>query len=238
MPVKGRALALSIMLGGCAGWSDESLDLEVPDALHEPLPDFLPLAERDPPGDADEGERDEPRARGGHVSFAPRRKGRTCTLSSPRVVIRPYLDRETVRRTITRHRNDLRACYNRALRHDRTLTGRVVLSFLIEHGNVTNTSIDAFDPAFESCLTQAVRRWTFPSPDGAGRVLVHYPVVFSIPIATLGTLSRSPTSEGVGSGGEVTRASGGGAELHQQRREDGGRPHEDVDSQAGGHADL
>lgn len=175
-------LVLSILLGGCAGWADEGLDLEVPDALDEPLPDFLPLAEREPPDEVSEPPANPPPKTGQSrsASFAPRRRGPVCTLSNPRAVIRPYLDRNTVHRTITRHRNDLRACYNRALRHDPTLTGRVVLSFLIEQGTVTETSIDTPDPGFEACLNQTVRDWTFPTPEGAGRVVVHYPVVFAV----------------------------------------------------------
>jgi hypothetical protein len=29
--------------------------------------------------------------------------------------------------------------------------------------------------AVESCIVRAVRRWTFPAPDGGGVVVVNYP---------------------------------------------------------------
>ena len=183
VPVQGRALVVAVLLSGCAGWVDDGLDIDAPDELSDPLPDLVPLAEREFSEEVIEPTSDEPPevGHGASASFASRRTGPVCTLSSPRVVIRPYLDRDTVHRTITRHRNDLRACYNRALRRDPALTGRIVLSFLIERGAVAKTKIDAPDPTFESCLDQTVRGWTFPSPEGAGRVVVHYPVVFSVP---------------------------------------------------------
>jgi len=92
----------------------------------------------------------------------------------------PTLERDEVRRTIQRHRNDLRVCYNRALRHDPQLAGRVMLTFMIEGGAVTKTKIDATDRDFETCLDRTVRRWTFPSPPSMHPVVVNYPVVFAL----------------------------------------------------------
>lgn len=36
---------------------------------------------------------------------------------------------------------------------------------------------DLGDARVESCITQAVRGWTFPEPDGGGIVIVNYPIV-------------------------------------------------------------
>ena len=33
------------------------------------------------------------------------------------------------------------------------------------------------DPAVGSCIAQAVKRWTFPKPEGGGSVIVSYPFV-------------------------------------------------------------
>ena len=38
-------------------------------------------------------------------------------------------------------------------------------------------SSDLTSPKVEGCITDAVKRWTFPAPDGGGLVTVTYPFV-------------------------------------------------------------
>jgi hypothetical protein len=37
---------------------------------------------------------------------------------------------------------------------------------------------DLHQPGVEQCISAAVRRWSFPAPDGGGYVTVRYPFVF------------------------------------------------------------
>jgi TonB family protein len=96
--------------------------------------------------------------------------------------IRGSLSHEVIRRTIRRHINEVRFCYEQELAQRPDLAGRVTVSFIIGGtGTVTtattmNTTLQ--NARVEGCLVQAVRRWTFPAPDGGGVVGVNYPFVF------------------------------------------------------------
>ncbi|HEX6244601.1 MAG TPA: AgmX/PglI C-terminal domain-containing protein [Polyangiales bacterium] len=92
------------------------------------------------------------------------------------------LAKEAIRRTIQRHLNEVRFCYTEGLRNTPELAGRVQVTFLItsagtvQEANVLET--DLHKPEVERCIAEAVRRWTFPAPDGGGYVMVRYPFVF------------------------------------------------------------
>ena len=96
------------------------------------------------------------------------------------VVVRGGLSREIVRRTVRRHLNEVRFCYEQELANHPDLAGRVTVAFLISptgsvsSANVANTTLR--NARVEACITTAVRRWTFPAPDG-GIVAVDYPFV-------------------------------------------------------------
>lgn len=104
-----------------------------------------------------------------------------CPAAPPSLA--PIIDR-----TIKRHNNDLRVCYNRALRRDGSLRGRVALQFMIGNDGrvpavvVTRSEID--DPRMMRCLGEAVKRWRFDLPSDAGASFVTKPFVFSIPPET------------------------------------------------------
>ncbi|MEC7519980.1 MAG: AgmX/PglI C-terminal domain-containing protein [Myxococcota bacterium] len=93
------------------------------------------------------------------------------------------LSREVIRRVIRRHINEVRFCYEQGLQESPELEGRVMAQFTISpSGAVTQSSIAETtlgDAAVESCIASAVRRWTFPAPDGGGSVMVRYPFVVS-----------------------------------------------------------
>jgi len=97
--------------------------------------------------------------------------------------VRGSLSREVIQRVIRRHINEVRFCYEQQLSRNPTLEGRVDVSFIIsptgsvQSAMVRNTTLN--DARVESCVTQAVRRWHFPAPDGGGIVAVNYPFVFS-----------------------------------------------------------
>ncbi len=92
------------------------------------------------------------------------------------------LSPEVIRRVIRRHINEARYCYERALAQSPNLAGRVTVSFVVgASGSVTSATVDGStlgNESVESCLVAAVRRWTFPAPEGGGEVRVAYPFQF------------------------------------------------------------
>ncbi|MFK7992148.1 MAG: AgmX/PglI C-terminal domain-containing protein [Sandaracinaceae bacterium] len=97
--------------------------------------------------------------------------------------VRGSLSREVIRRVIRRHINEVRFCYEQELNQRPDLEGRVMVSFIIsptgavQSASVTNSTIS--NSRVEGCISQSVRRWTFPAPDGGGVVGVNYPFVLS-----------------------------------------------------------
>jgi TonB family protein len=47
----------------------------------------------------------------------------------------------------------------------------------VQSAGVHESSLGA--PRAEGCIAQAVRRWSFPSPEGGGIVIVTYPFVLT-----------------------------------------------------------
>jgi hypothetical protein len=92
------------------------------------------------------------------------------------------LDKEIVRRVVRRHLNEVRFCYEKELVHDDQLFGRVVAQFTIAaNGAVLAAGVQSstvHSAAVESCITGAVRRWSFPAPEH-GIVQVAYPFVLN-----------------------------------------------------------
>ncbi len=95
--------------------------------------------------------------------------------------VRGSLSKEVIRRVIQRHINEVRFCYEQELNQRPDIAGRVTVKFIIspsgavQASNVENTTLGA--ARAEQCISQAVRRWTFPAPDGGGIVVVSYPFV-------------------------------------------------------------
>jgi hypothetical protein len=91
------------------------------------------------------------------------------------------LDRDIIRRIVRAHINEVRHCYNQALARDPNARGRVAVRFTIaSDGKVADADVDEStlrDPAVAPCIAGAVRRWTFPRPEGGGAVVVTYPFV-------------------------------------------------------------
>lgn len=89
------------------------------------------------------------------------------------------MSKESIRRVIQRHMNEVRFCYEEGLRKQPDLAGRVQVSFMISPSGVVTSATVAdsslHNAQVESCVAQAARRWTFPAPDGGGYVAVRYP---------------------------------------------------------------
>lgn len=93
------------------------------------------------------------------------------------------LDKEIIRRTVRRHLNEVKSCYEQALVTRPSLTGRIVVQFAIAPtGRVLSSVVQSSSlgvAAVDSCLVNAVKRWEFPQPDHGGLAVVSYPFSFS-----------------------------------------------------------
>lgn len=93
------------------------------------------------------------------------------------------LSKEVIRRVVRRHINEIKFCYEQQLNARPDLAGRVSTKFIISPtGSVqaaTVTASELRNTQVESCMTQAIRRWTFPAPDGGGVVVVNYPFMLN-----------------------------------------------------------
>jgi TonB family protein len=96
---------------------------------------------------------------------------------------RGSLDKEIIDRVVRDHMQEVRACYEAQLRHDRKLGGAIRVMFTIgATGSVVASELEKStmnNRLVNDCLVQAVRAWTFPPPEGGGVVVVNYPFVFA-----------------------------------------------------------
>ena len=111
-------------------------------------------------------------ARSEHRARVPRAIGHEAE-------VRGSLSKEIIRRVVQRNLAQVRFCYERALVTRPELRGRVAVQFLIgPSGAVSQSRVGASSlksSQLETCIAQAVRRWSFPAPDGGGYVSVSYP---------------------------------------------------------------
>jgi TonB family protein len=113
----------------------------------------------------------------------PRRKERAPQpLRVGEAQVRGSLSKEAIRRAIHLRLNEVRFCYEQALRSRPDLSGRVSVAFLIAPlGNVQGATVASSSLAHgeaEACVLAAVRRIGFPAPEGGGYVHVTYPFLF------------------------------------------------------------
>lgn len=98
-------------------------------------------------------------------------------------VVTGSLDKEIIRRVIRRHTREVKYCYERELIKNKTLAGKVIVSFTISGtGAVVAASAKGGtlgNGAVSACIAAKVRRWIFPEPNGGGIVRVNYPFVFA-----------------------------------------------------------
>ena len=92
------------------------------------------------------------------------------------------LSKDDIQRVIAKHLHEIQFCYEKALRTQPSLAGRVALEWTINlSGRVTKVrtadSTLASDAAV-NCMTAAVKTWTFPEPRG-GEVTVAFPFIFN-----------------------------------------------------------
>ncbi len=106
-------------------------------------------------------------------------------ITSGPVDVAGSLSREVIRRVVARHHNEVRYCYEQALRNEPDMEGRVTVSWVIQGNGAVMSSVvvpsrtNMSGGDVPGCVAQAVRRWTFPAPENGGVVSVTYPFLFS-----------------------------------------------------------
>ncbi len=92
------------------------------------------------------------------------------------------LHKNDIEKVIRRRLTAIKSCYERALKHQPTLEGKITVSFTIGiHGKVTEASIQSStmnNAEVEQCIISRFKRMRFPVPSGGGVVKVSYPFVF------------------------------------------------------------
>lgn len=92
------------------------------------------------------------------------------------------IDREAVRRVILSIINQIKSCYERQLRVDSSLEGKVVIRFeIMEQGRVRSAktqSTSLNNSTVESCVATRIREARFPEPPEGTVAQVDYPFVF------------------------------------------------------------
>jgi hypothetical protein len=98
-------------------------------------------------------------------------------------VVQGPLAAEAVRRVALRNLGQVRHCYERVLRNNPSLAGRVAVRLAISPtGAVTSAAVAGntlADPAVSTCVAGAARRWQFPAPEGGGVAAVSLGYGFS-----------------------------------------------------------
>ncbi len=102
------------------------------------------------------------------------------------------LDKERIRLGISAHRDEIRACYERALARKPGLKGLVKVRFVINaDGSVSEPSTPqntVGDAGLAQCITDRLTTWRFPPVEGGGRIVVIYPFTFKVaPVPDAGT---------------------------------------------------
>jgi len=97
-------------------------------------------------------------------------------------VIKGALEREEIERVIKRNLPQIRYCYERELKLNPKLNGKVVSHFTIgKTGSVIQSNImenTLQGNSVSTCISRRISRWVFPKPRGGGMVRVKYPFLF------------------------------------------------------------
>jgi|GEM_PF-7099234 hypothetical protein len=89
------------------------------------------------------------------------------------------LDRDQIIAVVNRHRGEVVACYEQALKANPSLQGKVAVQFVIgPQGKVVKAFVkdsDIRDAGLSQCIVSRLKLWAFPSPVGKVNVDVYYP---------------------------------------------------------------
>lgn len=125
------------------------------------------------------GEGDGPGGYGSSIAWTRERRERVPEIHPGQAAVMGGLSPEAIRRVVRRHINEVRFCYEQGLQRNPSLEGRVTVRWIIDGtGRVQAAALassSVSNEPVEACIVNAVRRWTFPAPEGGGAVGVSYP---------------------------------------------------------------
>jgi TonB family protein len=93
------------------------------------------------------------------------------------------LSKDEIQRVINSHVGELQYCYEKQLRQQAGLAGRVVLEWVVTPAGsvsvvkIATSSLSSSEAV--NCMMDKVKKWKFPKPQGSGNVEVVYPFVFN-----------------------------------------------------------
>jgi TonB family protein len=92
------------------------------------------------------------------------------------------IDKEAVRRVVKAGLREVKACYERGLRANSRLEGKVIVSWeIVEKGHVGSASVKSStlnNKEVESCIVARLKSWQFPEPPAGTSAAVSYPFSF------------------------------------------------------------
>lgn len=113
---------------------------------------------------------------------AVRGKVKIKRLRNDEMVGTGVLDSNSVSSVVRRRSRAIKNCYEKRLKLNNKLKGKVKVRFTIEQSGrarkVSVVSDSTGDPAVGKCIASQIKRWRFPKPDG-GSVTVAFPFVFT-----------------------------------------------------------
>ena len=170
----GAVILMLLAMGGLLYWkfSGKQGPPVSPSALTAPAtPRFDEAPPPPPPTEPDAGKKEEPTKKRLVASSGPSPCSAVCKGDAP-PALRDYLRGAA---------NSVRGCYERALRQNQMLQGKLVVAVKVgQHGQACGASLASDtlgDPAVASCVLQKFRSGTFPAPIG-GCVDVNVPISF------------------------------------------------------------
>jgi TonB family protein len=91
------------------------------------------------------------------------------------------LSPQEVAKVVNRRIGAIKGCYERALRRNPNLEGKITVRFTISGSGKVSTArtiLNELSPDVGNCIVSAFKRFRFPQPDG-GAVTVEYPFLFT-----------------------------------------------------------
>jgi Ca-activated chloride channel family protein len=97
-------------------------------------------------------------------------------------VVLGSLSKDAIHPILRRQAGRFRHLYERALQRNPSLSGKIVVRFTIDgRGQVVEAAVTATtvnDAALEAAIVQLIKKLRFPAPEGGGKVVISYPLIF------------------------------------------------------------
>jgi TonB family protein len=118
----------------------------------------------------------------GNVGLGAKQEGRVAVVKAEAPEVDGKLDGDAVARVVRSRMRMVEDCYQRELKRNPQLQGRVEIELTIDaEGSVQNVRVAANatgSPEVAECIVSRIQRWKFPKPAG-GSVTVTFPFLFT-----------------------------------------------------------